>query len=267
MKEETKNVRRIIIRRNGTSGATGTGTGTDASDGIDGNSTSTIGSRNVNDSIGNSSDGNAHSRDDRKQSEGMHNASGSEVDGVRSDGSSARTDDDALDFGGFASDSNNDRGTASGGTKPKRTYRKRQSAKASLALDGDTEDVKNIVVAIGDAGANATGFEGFKVHEVEALTIAKPAARILQRHGAVAETIRTVADPLSLIIATATVFGPRIVAYKAMKDAGMLNQTPAEAAPQTFAQAVQPETKPTAEQNEEKFTRVDSDLFTRFQGN
>jgi len=226
--EEKQNVRRRIVRRRNNGGATGTGNDGTTSSNPGADNANTIGSRNGDNVIRVASDGESTSGQDNRDSESDSREigiSGSESERNRNiggSGSNERNDDDgiqfATDFGGPGS--RNSRSTSARGTgegKPKRIYRKRQKSQDAVLLKQDEEDLVNIVVAVGDGLSNATGFEGFQISQPEAGTIARPAARILQRHGALAETVRSVADPLALIIASATVFGPRIAGYRMFK--------------------------------------------------
>lgn len=267
--------RRIIVRRrsNGEGGTTGTGSNGNASSNSGTSGTSTVSGGNGNGTERNTIVTDESTGNDRIESEGMYSTTGSQSERTGSNGSSGtngesdESGEQFLSFGiGTDSDSSRSPGPGRGAPGKPRKTRGRKASKGSVFLEQDTEDVKNIVVAVGDAASNATGFDGFKVHDVEALTIARPAARILQRHGAVAETIRTVADPLSLIIATATVFGPRIAAYKALKDMGIpMRQTAYEEPAQDNTNAVsEPVQQPTVNKDD-SLSKVDLNLFNQFQ--
>lgn len=276
--EQNGGRRRIIIRRRGSgseSGSTGTNTGTVGNGNgnvIGTDNASTNSGRNGEHTISDTNPTDEPSGDDRVESEGMYSAPGTESERTGSNGSggNGERDEQFLSFGSSdGTDPDSGRSTTSRGNgtqgKPKRTYRKRQTSKGSLSLEQDTEDVKNIVIALGDAGSNATGYDGFTISEPEALSIAKPAARILQRHGAVAETIRTVADPLSLIIATASVFGPRLAGYKMYKTLGV--ETQYEERQQTVPSQPNIDTPRSTVTKEESFARIDHGLFDQFQEN
>ena len=276
MQEETHGKRRIIVRRrsNGESGsATGTYDGTTGSH-AGASATGTIGSRNSDSFERNTEPTDESADDDRSESEGMYSPARSESQRIGSDRSGRTETDDGYTLNFGTTDTDNSGRSGSGRTEgtPRRTRRKRQTAKGALLVEQDQEDVKNIVIAIGDAGANATGFEGLQITEPEALTIAKPAARILQRHGAVAETIRTIADPLALIIATATVFGPRLAAYKMYRETGATVQQPVypHEAQQTPQTEPQPETnvvnmRQRVTVTDDNLQRKDAGLFNQFQ--
>lgn len=228
MTEVNQIVRRRIVRRRSNSGSETDGNGSDGRNNGDGgaNSTSTIGGGNRDNIASDASNGNENLRqrdESSNTSSGENGESRNEDERIGSDRSGRSdnaSDDDGIQFREFgtgnarSSNSGSANGRNNGEGKPKRVYRKRQKAQDAVLIAQDEEDICNIVIAIGDGSANATGYDGFKIYREEAETIARPAARILQRHGAVAETIRTIADPLSLIIACASVAGPRIAGYK-----------------------------------------------------
>lgn len=214
------NVRRIAVRKR-RSRNTANGNGNDGNaNGINTDSTGAVSGRNVfrlgsdnstTDASDNASGITANGTTDGSRESGPVNDSGS-------DGSNGRNDNDGSGTGtadAIGSDADNSR-SADGQPRKLRRGRKpgskNKSSQTSLVLE-DVEDISNIVVAIGDAAKVATGFDGFEIPKEEAETFAKPAARILARHGALAETIRTVADPFALIIAGASIAGPRIAAY------------------------------------------------------
>lgn len=238
--EDTQIVRRRIVRRRGASNGNAAN-GTDGNTGSNArtNSTSTVGGGNGDNVIGASSDGatdNGSNSDNRgNENSGMRGAVGSEDErtGGNRNGRSGDDDDGTIQFEQPAANGGNtgagNRGSAARGNaegKPKRVYRKRQKTQDAVSLKQDEEDICNILIAVGDGAANATGYDGFKIYQEEASSFARPAARILQRHGALAETIRSVADPLALIIAGASIAAPRIAGYSMFRK--MQNFAPAD---------------------------------------
>lgn len=132
----------------------------------------------------------------------------------------------------------NERAVESGNTGKKTGRKGAKAAQDALGVEEDRGDIRALVVGIFDSAANLTHFDGFACSESEADTIARPASRIMNRHG-FGEAVRRVSDPIALLLATITVAGPRIAAYKLYQSAGAV-QTPSAPARQAANGTISP---------------------------
>jgi hypothetical protein len=98
-----------------------------------------------------------------------------------------------------------------------------------------------LLTATFGALASLTRWPDWAITEPEARSIAEPAARIIARHAHVAAVVKTVADPIALIVAAAAVTVPRVIGYRLAYAAALAEARAAQAqAPQAGPAAAPP---------------------------